>query len=394
MKTLVAFLVMSVFSEAFLTTFRKDVNLSTPSPAKEQKALFNNASPYLTVPEPDHSPLRQETPINTGVGEVDRAPAAVSANLKALPAPESVSNLLSEPASSSNPKPAMTETDARDGETIRETKMDDPAATDNLKDEVNVTPTIVTAAPVAAAETEIRPHSIYSHALMTENSTSSVVYTRAPETVEHSTSAMEMKKRAGYNLYYAASRKIEKGADSYSYMLLYQKAEQLKAYAKAHHYSTRYGFILNMGMKSGKKRFFIIDLATMTIIKNGVVAHGRGDSRFTLEKRYSNEEGSNCTSLGIYKVGRSYRGIFGKAYKLYGLENSNSNAYKRAIVLHSMHNIPEEEIDFPIFQTEGCPSVSPEFLDNLGSIINHSSKPVLMWIFDPASENEPLYSMN
>jgi hypothetical protein len=187
---------------------------------------------------------------------------------------------------------------------------------------------------------------------------------------------------------YAVTRQAETGSDGYSYFDLYEKAEQLKAYAQKHKYNTGYAFIINMGMKSGKKRFFVMDLNTMTIVKRGIVSHGRGAARFTLDKKYSNEKGSNCTSLGMYKIGKSYTGSFGTSYKLHGLQESNNNAYERSIVLHTMRNIPDQEIDYPIFQSEGCPSVSPEFFKEISTFINKSTRPVLLWIFDPAMENQ------
>jgi hypothetical protein len=198
----------------------------------------------------------------------------------------------------------------------------------------------------------------------------------------------------GYALSYAATRQSETGSDDYSWLDLYEKAEQLKAYAKQHKYNTEYGFIIHMGMKSGKKRFFVMDLNTMTIVKRGIVSHGRGAARFTLDKKYSNEKGSNCTSLGIYKIGKSYTGTFGASYKLHGLQESNKNAYERSIVLHTMRCIPDQEIDYPIFQSEGCPSVSTQFLKEISTVINKSSKPVLLWIFDPATENQASWANN
>src|SRR5581483_4998550 len=135
---------------------------------------------------------------------------------------------------------------------------------------------------------------------------------------------------------YAATREAEAGSNKYDGVLLLNKAKQLKNFAQEKGYSTQYGFIVNMGMKSGKKRFFVVDLATMTIVNKGIVAHGRGDERITLDKKYSNEKGSNCTALGIYKVGKYYMGTFGPSYRLYGLQNSNNNAFDRAIVLHAM----------------------------------------------------------
>jgi hypothetical protein len=64
---------------------------------------------------------------------------------------------------------------------------------------------------------------------------------------------------------------------------------------------------------------------------------------FTFNKTYSNSAGSNCTSLGRYKIGKSYTGQFGLAFRLYGLDKSNSNASSRFVVLHAMGCISYDE---------------------------------------------------
>jgi hypothetical protein len=186
---------------------------------------------------------------------------------------------------------------------------------------------------------------------------------------------------------YASTRATEAGRDTYSYSLLYDRAERIKAYAARKGYDTSYAFMIDMGMKSSKKRFFVMDLNTMTIVKRGMVAHGRGSSSFTFNKRYSNTAGSNCTSLGIYKIGAQYKGSYGLSYKLIGLESSNSNAFNRSIILHGMSCIPYDESDAPICQSEGCPSLSPAFLKEITPIISSRQKPMLMWIYDPLAES-------
>jgi hypothetical protein len=180
--------------------------------------------------------------------------------------------------------------------------------------------------------------------------------------------------------------RTESGTESYSYFSLFERAEQLKKYAAKNGFNIRYAFLADMGMKSGKKRFFLLDLQSFQILKSGLVAHGKGSEEFATEKKYSNEIGSKCTSLGLYKIGKSFNGEFGTAFKLYGLSPSNNNAYKRAIVLHSLNGIPDDEIGLPITQTEGCPSLSPNFLKAVRPLIENNSKPVLLWLFDSTTE--------
>ena len=100
-------------------------------------------------------------------------------------------------------------------------------------------------------------------------------------------------------------------------------------------YSNKIAFFVDMKIKSGKNRFFVYDLQNNKIIDQGLVAHGSGsETGVPGDLKFSNTENSNCTSLGRYSVEKSYKGIFGKAFRLTGLDETNCNAAKRAIVLH------------------------------------------------------------
>jgi hypothetical protein len=137
-----------------------------------------------------------------------------------------------------------------------------------------------------------------------------------------------------------------------------------------------------MSLSSGQSRFFIYDLKNDSVMNAGLVAHGNCFEYWLADRRYSNAVGSGCTSLGKYKIGNSYTGKFGYSYKLYGLDSSNNNAFERTVVLHSHGCIPETETADEICQSNGCPTVSPNFLEQLKKIINTSKKPVLLWIYE------------
>nr|WP_214460593.1 murein L,D-transpeptidase catalytic domain family protein [Flavihumibacter fluvii] len=160
------------------------------------------------------------------------------------------------------------------------------------------------------------------------------------------------------------------------------KARQLAKVAAQNGYNTEFAFLVDMSVKSNKNRFFVVNLRTLSIEMTSLVAQGRGKERLNLDKDYSNSPGSNCSSLGMYKIGKSYDGDFGRSYRLFGMDATNKNAYQRAIVLHAMGSIPNIETNFPIWQSEGCPSVSTLMLEKLGSLIDGSKKPVLMWMYD------------
>ncbi|CAD0009831.1 peptidase [Flavobacterium chungangense] len=90
---------------------------------------------------------------------------------------------------------------------------------------------------------------------------------------------------------------------------------------------------------------------------------------------------SNCTSLGIYSIGNNYNGIFGKAYRLSGLDETNSNAFKRAIVLHYYSAVPYEEQDRSISRSHGCPMVNEQFFKRIEKIIDSSKSNILLDIY-------------
>ncbi len=157
---------------------------------------------------------------------------------------------------------------------------------------------------------------------------------------------------------------------------------KIKPFVKANNYCEEYCFLIDMKIPSGKKRFFVYDLAKDTILHSGLVTHGGGSQTNTDALTFNNIPNANATSLGKYKIGTEYSGRFGMAFKLHGLENSNSKAFERFVVLHGHSCVPDNEIDpFPICTSLGCPTVSPSFLPTLKKYIDKADKPVVLWIF-------------
>lgn len=160
------------------------------------------------------------------------------------------------------------------------------------------------------------------------------------------------------------------------------RASAIRQYAIGKGFSTAYCFFVDMSIHSGRKRFFVYDLERNMVIMSGLVSHGSCNETFLDQAKFSNTPGGNCTSQGKYKVGEKYRGQYGRSYKLYGLEGTNSNAYRRAIVLHAYSCIPDQEI-YPrvACNSSGCAGVSPAFFERLSSIIDRSDKPIVLWIY-------------
>src|SRR6476619_5989846 len=138
------------------------------------------------------------------------------------------------------------------------------------------------------------------------------------------------------------------------------KASDAVEFCKKHSYNQDFCFLVDMSVASGQNRFFVYNLQADSILESGLVTHGRCNEVWLRGRKFDNRVGSGCTSLGKYRIGYSYMGRFGHAFKLYGLDKTNSNAFSRFVVLHSHECVPESETNDDICQSDGCPTVSPQ----------------------------------
>ena len=167
---------------------------------------------------------------------------------------------------------------------------------------------------------------------------------------------------------------------------LLQKADTALQFCKKNNLDTNYCILVDMKIHSGKNRMFVWDFEKNAISLSGLCCHGKGGKSTGKQPVFSNENGSNCTSLGKYKIGdRSYSqwGIH-IHYKLHGLENTNNNAFKRYVVLHSFDYVPNMEIypmHLPMGFSLGCPVISNELMTLLDEKLKQKEKSVLLWIY-------------
>ena len=159
-------------------------------------------------------------------------------------------------------------------------------------------------------------------------------------------------------------------------------ANKISNYAINNGYSTDLCFLVDMSMPSGRNRFFVYDLNKNKIVNAGLVAHGSCNKSYLSTAKFSNLSNSGCSSAGKYKVGEFYRGKYGKSFRLYGLDNSNSNAFSRAVVIHGYDCVPDKEI-YPrvLCNSFGCVMVSYKFFDRLSTYISQSNKPIVLWVY-------------
>jgi len=147
-------------------------------------------------------------------------------------------------------------------------------------------------------------------------------------------------------------------------------------------YNNEIAFLLDMHIMSGKNRFFVYDLKNDRVIDQGLVAHGIGSGLgMSGELKFSNEDYSYCTSLGKYYIGKSYKGQYGKSYRLHGFEETNSNAFSRSIVLHKYEKVPYEEQNTIICNSLGCPMVNETYYKRIEKIIDTSKNNIILDIY-------------
>lgn len=161
-----------------------------------------------------------------------------------------------------------------------------------------------------------------------------------------------------------------------------EKIVQIKNFVKDTKYNQDLVIFINFRIPSNKFRFFIYDLKNDKILEKAIVAHGSGSVvKGSNDLVFSNVENSYQSSLGKYQIGSSYVGAFGKSYRLIGLDKTNSNASKRAIIIHPYYCISDVETQNLACLSLGCPMLSPNFFKVAEKYIDASKKPIILYAF-------------
>lgn len=115
--------------------------------------------------------------------------------------------------------------------------------------------------------------------------------------------------------------------------------------------------IADFSKASREHRFFLLDTNSGRVTQH-LVAHGRGSDpdHSGFVERFSNAIGSEASSNGAYVTGDYYPGKYGRSLRVAGLDPSNSNAYARAIVVHSAWYAEPEVLSEhgKLGRSEGC----------------------------------------
>jgi hypothetical protein len=121
--------------------------------------------------------------------------------------------------------------------------------------------------------------------------------------------------------------------------------------------------VIDYSKPSTEPRLWILDIPRRRLLYQALVAHGRGSGEL-YATYFSNEAGSQQTSLGLFATGEMYVGEHGLSLRLYGLEPGvNDRAYGRALVMHGADYV---SLDFAarnggrIGRSHGCPALPLE----------------------------------
>lgn len=121
--------------------------------------------------------------------------------------------------------------------------------------------------------------------------------------------------------------------------------------------------IADFARPSTLPRFHFVNLEGGTI-RSFYVAHGRGSDRdhSGFLQDFSNVPGSEATSRGAYLTCEWYNGKYGTSIRLEGLDQDNSNALDRAIVMHPAWYASPGLIakQGKLGRSEGCFAMAPD----------------------------------
>lgn len=121
--------------------------------------------------------------------------------------------------------------------------------------------------------------------------------------------------------------------------------------------------IADFGVHSSNKRFHFANLEEGTV-RSFLVTHGAGSDpeHDGMLNEYSNVPESLKTSRGAYVTWEWYKGRYGTSIRLGGLDEDNSNALDRAIVMHPAKYATQDHVDKwgRLGRSNGCFAMGPD----------------------------------
>jgi hypothetical protein len=119
--------------------------------------------------------------------------------------------------------------------------------------------------------------------------------------------------------------------------------------------------IVDYAQPSTAKRLWVVDPDAREVRFNELVAHGKGSGE-NFATVFGNEDGSERTSLGVFRAAETYIGRHGLSLRLDGLDpGTNDRARARTIVIHAADYVSPGWIATwgRLGRSFGCPALEP-----------------------------------
>lgn len=128
---------------------------------------------------------------------------------------------------------------------------------------------------------------------------------------------------------------------------------------KDHHLiPMNYFIIVDFSQHADKRRFYLFDIVKGTVERHNVAAGKNSDPDGDgFATKFSNAPGSNMSSLGLYRTAETYIGAHGLSLRIDGLEDTNSNARARAVIIHPADYVTD---GVHAGRSLGCPAIDPK----------------------------------
>lgn len=146
--------------------------------------------------------------------------------------------------------------------------------------------------------------------------------------------------------------------------------------------NAEYLCVVDFGKHSGEERFFIYDVKNEKYVYSGLVQHGNGKGNTAAKPIFSNRIGSNCSSVGLYKItskDKMHSWPQVPCFRMIGLDSTNSNAMARGILIHPSLTrtlMPFEiwGLNLPLtWESQGCFAVSCNTMYEISKRLNNKN---------------------
>jgi len=165
---------------------------------------------------------------------------------------------------------------------------------------------------------------------------------------------------------------------------LRRRAAELAEYCREHGYNTRIALLWDLSAHSGRRRLALWNFEEDRAEHIFVASHGSGSRRAHVPSAYartSNIDGSHLSSEGRALIGERYEGRYGTAYRLDGLDESDSALRERCVVLHGWRYTPSFPIwPLPAVGSWGCPVISRRAMKMLDPWLRDENG-VVIWAY-------------